>query len=177
MDADIQARRCTPGDEDALSLIGQATFLETFAGLLGGRDIVSHCASAHSVPTYRTWLTAPDHALWLAETSPGNAPVGYAVVAPSQLPLPDAASDDLELKRIYLLGKFHGGGIGKRLLREGIAHARSVGARRLLLGVYAHNAAAIGFYQHVGFRTLGARKFNVGGRDYDDHILGMPLAD
>jgi ribosomal protein S18 acetylase RimI-like enzyme len=48
-------------------------------------------------------------------------------------------------------------------------------ARRLLLGVYAGNATAIGFYQHLGFRKLGTRKFTVGGKNYDDDIMGMSL--
>jgi len=167
-------RPCASGDEAALALVGQATFLETFAGILGGEDIVAHCAKAHAVDLYRTWLSDPDYALWLVESSPGNAPVGYMVVAPPQLPLPDATGD-LELKRIYLLSKFQGGGIGKRLLSTAIAHTTAAGARRLLLGIYAHNKNAIGFYERIGFSKIGNRKFNVGGKDYDDYIMGMPL--
>lgn len=116
----------------------------------------------------------PKCALWLVESNPGSAPVGFMVVAPPQLPLPDTEGD-LELKRIYLLGRFHGGGIGKRLVAAAVAHATAVGAKRLLLGVYAHNQSAIAFYERVGFRQLGTRKFKVGGRDYDDNIMGMPL--
>lgn len=167
-------RRCVPGDEAALALIGQASFLETFAGILAGKDIVAHCAQAHAAGLYRTWLADPDYALWLGETHPGAAPVGYMVVAPARLPLPDTAGD-LELKRIYLLGKFQGNGLGKRFISTAVAHAIAAGARRLLLGVYAHNERAIGFYESIGFRKLGERKFNVGGRDYDDDIMGMAL--
>lgn len=174
MGTEIRVRRCVPGDEAALALVGQATFLETFAGILGGTDIVAHCAKAHAVELYRMWLVDPGHALWLAEGSPGNAPVGYMVIAPPQLPLPDT-SGDVELKRIYLLGKFQGGGIGKRLVAAAITHSASVFARRLVLGVYAHNHSAIAFYERTGFNQLGTRKFNVGGKDYDDAIMGMSL--
>lgn len=174
MGTDIQIRRCTPGDEAALALVGQATLLETFAGILRGNDIVAHCAKAHTVELYRTWLSDPSHALWLAEGSPGNAPIGYMVIAPPQLPLPDA-SGDVELKRIYLLSKFQGGGIGKRLVAAAITYSASVLAKRLLLGVYAHNHSTIAFYERAGFSKGGARKFNVGGKDYDDNIMGMSL--
>lgn len=167
-------RRCVPGDEAALALVGQATFLETFAGILDGEHIVAHCARAHAADLYRKWLSDPEYALWLAEGHPGSAPVGYMVVAPPQLPLPDTAGD-LELKRIYLLGKLQGGGIGKRLVSTAIAHAAAAGARRLLLGVYAHNTHAIGFYERIGFGKVGHRKFNVGGKDYDDDIMAMTL--
>lgn len=173
-DIDIQPRRCEPGDEAALALVGKATFLETFAGVLGGNEIVGHCATAHTIELYRTWLADLFHAAWLVEASPGEAPVGYMVIAPPQLPLPDT-SGDLELKRIYVLSRFQGGGIGKRLIAAAVAHCASVRARRLLLGVYADNHSAIGFYERAGFRKLGSRRFNVGGKDYDDDIMGMPL--
>lgn len=175
MTADVKIRRCAPGDEAALSLVGQATFLETFAGVLGGADILAHCSSAHAPDLYRAWLSTPDYALWLVDAHPGDAPVGYMVVAPAQLPLPDVSGSDLELKRIYLLSKFRGGGLGKQLIAKATAHARACGARRLLLGVYAHNHSAMAFYERVGFRQLGTRKFNVGGNDYDDNIMGMLL--
>jgi len=171
----IQLRRCIAGDEERLSLIGQSTFLETFAGILGGSDILAHCAAAHSPEHYRKWLSMPDHRVWIAETSPGDAPIGFMAVAPAQLPLPDLSPRDMELKRIYILGRFHGGGLGKRFLQEAIQHARSCDAERLLLGVFAHNHAAIGFYERAGFRQLGARKFKVGGKDYDDTIMGLSL--
>jgi ribosomal protein S18 acetylase RimI-like enzyme len=61
------------------------------------------------------------------------------------------------------------------LLAEAVKHAKSLGAARLLLGVYAGNASAIAFYLRQGFAHLTQRKFNVGGRDYDDHVLSLPL--
>ncbi|MCD7099010.1 GNAT family N-acetyltransferase [Stenotrophomonas sp. MMGLT7] len=157
-----------------MALVGQASFLETFAGILDGGDIVAHCTQAHTADLYRAWLSDPSYALWLVECHPGNAPVGYMVVAPPQLPLPDTA-DDLELKRVYLLGKFQGGGVGSRLISAAVAYSIAAGAKRLLLGVYANNRSAIGFYEHAGFSKLGDRKFNVGDKDYDDNIMGMPL--
>lgn len=175
MSTDVTLRRCGSGDEAALALIGQATFLETFAGVLGGADILAHCAKAHAVALYATWLAASDHALWLAELAPGAAPVGYLVLAPAQLPLADLDAGDLEIKRIYLPDKLRGRGLGRQLMSAAIDHARAAGARRILLGVYAHNAEAIAFYTRIGFRQLGRRQFNVGGQDYDDNILGLSL--
>lgn len=174
LDGNANIRRCISGDEAALALIGQATFLETFAGILSGSSILGHCKNAHSEELYRQWLSDTCHALWLVEARPGDAPIGFMVLAPPDLPLPDTESD-IELKRIYLLSKFQGSGIGKSLLRHAVEYANSQGARRLLLGVYANNDKAIAFYQHVGFRKLGTRKFNVGGSFYDDFVMGKDL--
>ena len=172
--ATISIRRARPGDEESLALVGQATFLETFSGELHGSAIVEHCRSAHSLAQYNHWLSDANSAVWLAEVSPGDAPVGYMVVASPDLPLADR-SRDLELKRIYLLGRYHGNGTGRRLLAKAVEHATSAGADRLLLGVYAGNDSAIRFYLQQGFVKLTERKFNVGDRAYDDHVMGLAL--
>lgn len=170
----VTCRRARPGDEQALALVGAATFLETFAGILDGAAIVEHCRKAHAPAQYAAWLADARCALWLAEAAPGRTPVGYAVVAPADLPTADAGRD-LELKRIYLLGRFQGGGTGGRLLQHAIAHASAAGAARLLLGVYAGNLAAQAFYRRKGFVHLADRVFQVGGKGYEDHVMGLQL--
>ena len=167
-------RLCRPGDEDALALVGQATFLETFAGILPGADIVAHCRRQHAPGVYRSWLTG-DARVWLAEAEPSGAPVGYLVLARASLPIQNPSERDLEVKRIYLLNQFHGLGIGTRLMIEAESHARGVGATRLLLGVYSRNDRAVAFYERFGFRRVGARRFRVGDNDYDDFVLSMEL--
>jgi hypothetical protein len=42
--------------------------------------------------------------------------------------------------------------------------------------VRRHHAAAIGFCRRAGFKALGTRRFNVGGQDYDDIIMGVATA-
>lgn len=171
----ISIRRARACDENALALVGQATFLETFAGVLDGAAIIEHCRQAHSAAHYSHWLRDPDAAVWLAEVTPGNTPVGYLVVARPELPMADI-SRDLELKRIYLLGRYQGSGAGKQMLGQAVEHAKLTGAARLLLGVYAGNASALGFYRRQGFVDLTQRQFNVGGRAYDDHVMSLVLS-
>ncbi len=163
-------REAGTADAAALALIGAATFLETFAGILDGAAIVAHCAAQHSDAAYRAHLASGARA-WLAEV-PGGAPVGFALVGRPDL---DAAkAGDIELKRIYSLSRFHGSGLGAALMREAIAAAE--GHRRLLLGVYAGNERALAFYRKQGFAEIGTRRFNVGGTLYDDRVLARPLA-
>ncbi|MGO1001486.1 GNAT family N-acetyltransferase [Lysobacter sp. CA196] len=170
-----RVRRADADDAGALALVGAASFLETFAGILHGRDIVEHCRQQHTHAVYADWLIDPGAALWLAETAEGAAPVGYALLTPPKLPLPDLGEGDLELKRIYLLSRFHGGGVGRELMQQAVAEARARGARRLLLGVYAGNAKALAFYARSGFEQVGERRFQVGGNSYGDAILALDL--
>lgn len=172
---ETRVRAATAADAAALAAVGAASFLEAFAGVLDGADILAHCARQHAEPVYADWLARADTALWLAETGRGAAPVGYAVLTPAALPLPDPRADDLELKRIYLLHRFHGGGLGAALLRAAVDEARRRGARRLALGVYAGNERAQGFYRRAGFQTVGERRFQVGQRHYEDAVMALEL--
>jgi diamine N-acetyltransferase len=172
LNKEIVLRDCVPGDEEALSLVGAATFLETFAGLLEGPDILAHCRMQHAAAKYAGWLANPDYKLCVAELK--GAPVGFAVLSPPDLPV-TMTEDDIELKRIYLLHRFHGGGLGRRLLEWSVAQARSLRRKRLLLGVKADNTAAMGFYDRVGFVRIGERKFLVGSVWCDDYIFALPL--
>ena len=74
----------------------------------------SICRRSHAAESYRQWLADPAQACWLVEAAPDAAPVGIRLVGPPDLPVAIDATD-LELKRIYLLSKFQGGGIGKAM--------------------------------------------------------------
>jgi diamine N-acetyltransferase len=169
---EIALRTCVPGDEEALALVGAATFLEAFAGLLTGPDILAHCRVQHAASRYAAWLADATYRLCVAELR--GAAVGFAVLSPPDLPVA-ATHDDIELKRIYLLHRFQGGGLGRALLEWSVRQARELGKQRLLLGVKADNVAALAFYDRVGFVRIGERKFLVGSMLCDDYILSLSL--
>jgi diamine N-acetyltransferase len=171
----VRIRPAGPPDADALALVGQATFLEAYAGTLPAADIAQHCGRAHSCEHYRGWLQDAATQIWIAEAEQGGAPVGYLVLGAPQLPLPDLDPRDREIKRIYVLHRFQGAGLGKRLMEVAREHASGQRATRLLLGVYSRNFAAIAFYTRLGFATVGHRIFHVGTHDYEDLILALPL--
>lgn len=171
---DWLVRRATVDEADRLGLVGSATFLETFAGILCGDAIVAHCAREHSPAAYRRYLEAEHHG-WLVEALPGHAPVGFALVGPTELPGSAADGSDLELKRIYAFSRFHGRGLGAALMREAVDHAVQQRCTRLLLGVYSGNTRARAFYAKSGFVQIAERRFRVGDRHYDDVVLARPI--
>ncbi len=165
-------REARKDDCEHLALIGAATFLETFAGVLSGAAIVAHCQCEHSADAYAQLFDKGARA-WLALLQPGDAPVGFALLAPADLP--GMREGDVELKRIYALSRFHGTGLGAGLMDVSVAGAHEAAAKRLLLGVYAENHRAIAFYRKKGFDQIATRQFNVGGNDYDDVVLARDL--
>jgi ribosomal-protein-alanine acetyltransferase len=92
--------------------------------------------------------------------------VGYAVTM--------VLGDVADLLRIGTAPAAQRRGVGRRLLDEAAAHARSVGADRLLLEVAAGNRAALGLYLDAGFAVVDTRR-----RYYRDgadaHVLRLPL--
>ena len=169
-----QLRQAAIEDAERLALIGGATFLETFAGLLEGDAIVAHCAKEHGVETYRSLLAHPESAAWMAEARPGGAPVGYALLTAPRLA--QAEPGDIELKRIYSFSRTHGTGLGAALMGRAVSHAEAIGAKRLLLGVFVGNLRALAFYRRHGFDKIGERHFRVGNQDCEDVVLAKTLA-
>ncbi len=164
--------RADRNDCDDLALIGAATFLETFAGVLSGQAIIAHCQREHSSEAYGR-LFDKGACAWLALLHPGDAPVGFALLAPANLP--GMREGDVELKRIYVLSRFHGTGLGAALMDRAVSAAVESGEKRLLLGVYAENHRAIAFYRKKGFEQIATRQFDVGGIPYDDVVLARDL--
>jgi GNAT superfamily N-acetyltransferase len=171
----VAIHRAASGDDLALSAVGAATFLETFAGVVNGVDILAHCARQHAQSVYQAWLGSPEYALFLATIDPGAAPVGYAVLSPADVPIADPRPDDLEVKRIYLLSRFHGGGTGRALMDAALDEAKTRKAGRILIGVYEGNARAIAFYRKCGFAAAGTRRFSVGAGTYSDLLFAKDL--
>ena len=158
-----------------LSLVGGATFLQTYAPTHDAADILAHAAKNHSVAAYERLLAVQENRAYAAEILPGEAAIGYILCAAPELPAETIKPGDYELRRIYLLHRFQGLGIGGALLRQAINAARELGYRRLTLGVYGKNHDALRFYEKAGFREIGERTFTVGRTVCHDYVLARSL--
>jgi diamine N-acetyltransferase len=162
-------RRAGPGDAEALSAIGRATFTETFSHLYPPEHLAAFLAEAHSVARARADLANPAKAVWLVEA--GAETVGYALAGPCKLPHAEVTPACGELDRIYILATHHGGGLGSRLLDQALAWLEREGPRRLWIGVWSGNLGAQRLYARRGFEVVGTYKFAVG--ETLDHELIM----
>jgi ribosomal protein S18 acetylase RimI-like enzyme len=71
------------------------------------------------------------------------------------------SEDEVELAALYVLPELHRGGIGTRLLDEGLT--RFPRARRCVLEVVRENEGARRFYEARGFRTVGESVWRFSG--------------
>jgi ribosomal protein S18 acetylase RimI-like enzyme len=168
-------KRATAADAAALSLVASAAFLETFAGLLEGPDIVAHCAKANHQDAFRDWAEAADSCVVVAEIATGGAPIGYTVLTKPNMPAVKTSPTDIELRRIYTLSRAHGTGLGPALMAQALLDARAMRCERVLLGVYAGNERARAFYEKQGFAKVGERQYQVGATLCDDVIYALQL--
>jgi len=111
--------------------------------------------------------------IWIAEAEPDRCPVGYVVVGPSLLPI--ARPGELDVKRIYVLSRWHGSGVGEALMEKAVDYARSDHQERLIVGVYVGNVRAQTFYERWGYEKIGERTFSVGPKQYEDYLYALKL--
>ena len=172
--SDFTLREAKLEDISELALIGQGTFLESYAELIQRSDIIKHCHNQHGEAAYRSYLTDGVSRAWIAEMNSTGAPIGYALLTTPDLPI-ELQAGDAELKRIYVYSKFQGTGAGRALMEIVEETARENGAPRLLLGTYEDNQRALNFYAKAGFETVGTRTFQVGDACFCDLVLGKML--
>lgn len=172
---DLRIRVCSPGDEQSLALLGQATYIETHAGIQAWSDILEHCASRHSPGFYRAWLEDRQTRIWMLETESTATPVGYLALTPADPSLAGSRDDDLEIQRMYLLERYHDPDADARLLAEAVRHAEDNSCRRLLTLAHEKNTSHLEFYGRAGFRTQCEYQARIGSGEYRDLVLGLEV--
>jgi len=107
-DIGFVTRACKAGDARALSVVAQATILETYAGITNGDDLIAYVNAELTVADFERMLASDHIRAWVAETSAGKCAVGYAVAVSDG----DAKSfSSFELKRLYVFYRFHRSGL------------------------------------------------------------------
>lgn len=98
-----------------------------------------------------------------------------ALIAFAQLYRSDSPHGDVELGRFYVDRNLHGRGIAQALMDAVLAAARTLGGRKLWLGVWEHNPRAIRFYEKCGFADEGTHPFRIGSDVQTDRVMTLVL--
>jgi ribosomal protein S18 acetylase RimI-like enzyme len=165
-------RVCRPGDEQALSLVAEATILETYAGITDGRDLVQYVTAELSVANFSRMMGSDRVRVWIAETVAGECAVGYAVAVSGE---DTELFSSFELKRLYIFYRFHGKGLGRRLMEDVMSFAKQLKSEKIWLQVHEANTHAIEFYKRFGFIQTGVDLFQAGKGSYRVLTFGLTL--
>jgi ribosomal protein S18 acetylase RimI-like enzyme len=167
----IRYRAGTPEDAALMSKLGARTFTETFGHLYTPDNLAAFLAN-HAEEKWRAELADPALAVRIAED--GGEPAGFAKLGPPSLPF-EVSGPTAELRQLYVLGPWHGAGIGQALMEWALAEARARGAEQMFLSVFVDNHRARRFYARYGFEQVGTYAFMVGTHADEDLIMRRAL--
>jgi RimJ/RimL family protein N-acetyltransferase len=161
-------RRARPGDAAALVGLAEAVGAEPEGWLISD-------SSWRSVGAERRYLRAvrrhPDAAVFVAETE------ADVVARLSIARDPHPASRHVADLGLMVAAAYRSRGIGRALLEQAVAWARSSGVRKLELHVFPHNEPAIRLYEQFGFVREGFRRghYRRGGQFVDAILMAYAV--
>ena len=167
----ITIRRIVNNDVAVLAEIARQTFYDTFTGTCTKKDMQDFLNEYFNEERLLKEISDNDNFYFFSEVD--AVPVGYLQFMEdySSFPLMQQWKA-LELKRIYILKEFHGGGIAQQLMEYIFDHARRHQFEVIWLGVWEFNLKAQKFYEKYGFINSGhTHDFPIGNTPQTDFWL------
>ena len=161
---------------DVLILRGIArdTFTETFSEANKAEDMERYLTENFSEEQLARELSNPNSFFYVAEVN-GHV-VGYLKLNTARAQTEPQAANALEIERIYVLGSYHGGGVGQALYHHAMSVAEDRKASYVWLGVWEHNHRALRFYEKNGFIAFGTHIFQLGNDQQTDILMKKSVA-
>ncbi|ANF56472.1 GNAT family N-acetyltransferase [Halotalea alkalilenta] len=154
--------------------LARNTFLDTYAEGCDAARIDAYIAEAYSHQALSAALEDADITVLLIERAGELA--GFLQLHADDARTATFDADTLEIARLYLDRRAQGAGLGARLIEAAAERARTLGKRRLGLGVWRQNDRAIRFYQRQGFEITGTHRFDFAGEIHHDYTMHRPLS-
>jgi ribosomal protein S18 acetylase RimI-like enzyme len=176
--APVRIRVAEPADAARIASFGARAFRDTFAADNRPEDMAAYLAETFGEARQLAELHDARSTYLVAERDgAGGAAevVGYARVLESEAPTCVPVTPAAEISRLYTQRDLIGRGVGAALMTACLAHARTLGARAVWLGVWEHNPRAIAFYERWGFEGVGTYPFVLGTDVQTDHIMARTL--
>ena len=164
----IKISRATINDAAVLEALSKKTFYETFTGTCTDEDMQDFLQEYFNASIIAKELTDENDLYFLAMVD--EVPAGYIRMMEDysnfEMMLKWKA---LELKRIYVLGEFHGKGIAQKLMNFFLNFAAEKKYEVVWLGVWEHNIRAQKFYEKYAFVNSGyTHDFPIGSTPQTD---------
>ena len=166
-------KKCSINDLDQLVQISKSTFIDAFETDNNPDDFKVYIDFAFNKSKLTEELENPFIIFYFVYAD--NKPVGYFKLNENEAQSDLKGEDSLELERIYVIPKFQGIGLGKRMLQHVKKLASQSTKTFLWLGVWEHNKAVIKFYEVNGFSKFGKHPYYIGKDKQMDWLMRFDL--
>ena len=167
-------RRASPADLPALVPLARQTFAaayidhqEDVAG-----NFLPYLQTAFAPEVFAKALRDDTQAWWVAADAEGR-PWGYAVLKAT----PESAHGGAMLQRLYVRRQARGLGLGKALLTEAEAFAKTRGVGAVWLETYVEAPALETFYVPNGYTHVGTDYWTLGMQRFEVAVMARALGD
>ena len=169
----IELKKVTLGDVEALAQIGKQTFSETFSTGNTEENMTKYLEEGFSLQKLEAELSDAYSQFYFAVT--GDDVIGYLKLntGNSQTELKDVNA--VEIERIYVLRAYHSKNVGQLLYEKAMQISQEVSAEYVWLGVWEENHRAINFYKKNGFIEFNKHIFKLGDDEQTDIMMRKSL--
>lgn len=162
-----------PADAHRVSALAVETFPLACPPGTTQQNIDLFCSTKLSPQAFQEYLRDSRIRIWVA--SLGDELAGYVMTVSGEPDNPGIAQavtnrPTVEISKIYVRAKAHGGGVAQELMDVAVDDARNEGVRSVWLGVNRQNLRANSFYERNGFFVVGERSFEVGDSLEEDFV-------
>lgn len=165
--------KATKADVAVLCKMGAEIFHETYAVYNTEENMQQYIKETYSEQAILKELNEKATSQLIARL--GNAPIGYVKISTRNICEELAGKRYFEIERLYVYGKYQGQKIGYELINACAEMALKEGYNTIWLGVWEHNAKAIGFYEKVGFVKFGQHVFKLGEDLQNDFLMKLEI--
>ena len=185
----VTIRPAEAGDAEALAALAGDTFPLACPPTVPEDAIAEFIETNLSAAKFDEYLADPArYVVLVAEIDGDPRLAGYTLsVVPRTADEPPYAADvaavvtarpAAELSKLYMRAEYHASGIARALMDATLAElwGRSVDGEPMAtiwLGTNRGNGRAQTFYKRTGFKRVGTRTFQIGGRDQNDSVWAL----
>lgn len=169
----VKIEKCTLEDLHKLQQISNETFNETFKDQNSPENMNAYLDRAFNLKQLEKELSDKFSQFYFIYVY--HEVAGYLKINTEDAQSEDMGEESLEIERIYIKSDFQKHGLGKSLLNKAIEAAKDCGKKKIWLGVWENNAAAISFYSKMGFVQTGTHSFYMGDEEQTDFIMTKSL--
>lgn len=175
----ISIRRATARDAAALATFAAAAFREAFGPHNSPANMERYVAESFSTERQAAEIGDRLSVVLLAVNAGADAATDGEIAGYVRLvrgAAPNAVAEPaIEIRRLYVERRRHGGGVAQMLMDAAVDMALDDGARSIWLAVWERNARAIRFYEKCGFARAGSTLFMLGDDEQTDWLMARGL--